>query len=424
MQVLRTVTAIEHALIPVTEAPAAAAVNDQPTSVATYLTSQEADALLRINDRHPGFCQRAVGSVKFAQHCGIVRTASCVLEIVPKVGIASHGDDALRGRAALLSMLHHAGRLKVSTMGNAQQGTVRAPLLEVFIQEFLLCALSVAQSGLISRYVPDSGDLTMVRGRFHAQGQLRHNLARPHLFHCEYDEFTVDNPYNRIIRAALDACFHWARLALTQRLWFELHSRLTGVAQARVTSADVRRLRYDRQTLRYRAVMQWCEWLLELASPDLRSGSAAAPALLFDMNKLFEDYVCHREELKEAESANVVIRQGPQRALLVQDKESFFTLKPDVTVWTKASADAPFSLDRIVDAKWKSLNPGSSNWGVDEADIYQLLAYSRRYRCERLELVYPRPVDLNEWFVPPVFRIDDGEAGRVTTIAITMAPLI
>ncbi|WP_222942824.1 McrC family protein, partial [Pantoea eucalypti] len=127
-----------------------------------------------------------------------------------------------------------------------------------------------------------------------------HNVSRPHLLHCEYDEFTIDNSYNRIIRAALDACRHWATLASTQRLWFELHARLTSIAQVHVTSADVRLLRYDRQTLRYRAVMQWCEWLLELASPDLRSGNAASPALLFDMNKLFEDYVCHREELKEA----------------------------------------------------------------------------------------------------------------------------
>lgn len=424
MEVLRILTAVEHALIPVVEEATSTAAIDRATSVATYITSHEAEVLLKINNQRPGFCQRVVGGVKLAQHCGIVRTASCVLEIVPKVGITSRGDDASRGRAALLSMLHHAGRLKVSTIGSAQQGAERAPLLEIFIQEFLLCGLGVAQSGLLSRYVPESGDLTVVKGRFHAQGQLRHNLTRPHLFHCEYDEFTVDNPYNRIIRAALDACRHWAKLVSTQRLWFELHARLTGVAQVRATPADVRRLRYDRQTLRYRVVMQWCEWLLDLASPDLHAGSSVAPALLFDMNKLFEDFVCHREEIREAESPNIVIRQGPQRALIVQDKQPLFTLRPDLTVWKKVSEDAPFSLDRIVDAKWKSLDPGSDDWGVDEADIYQLLAYSKRYGCTSLELVYPRPVDINEDCVPPIFRIRDGEAGRVTTITISMAPLM
>lgn len=414
MQVLRTVTAVEHMLIPVTE---------DALSSAAYITSREADALLKINDGHPGFCQRTVGGVKLAQHCGIVRTESCVLEIVPKVGIASHGDDALRGRVALLSMLHHAGRLKVSEMGSVEQGAVRTSLLEIFVREFLLCALGVAQSGLISRYVSEFGDLTVVRGRFHAQRHLTHNVSRPHLFHCEYDEFTIDNPYNRIIRAALDACRHWAKLASTQRLWFELHARMTSVAQARVTSTDVRRLRYDRQTLRYRAVMQWCEWLLELASPDLRSGNATAPALLFDMNKLFEDYVCHREELKEVESSSLIIRQGPQRSLIEQNKQSFFTLKPDITVWKRVPRETQYSLDRIVDAKWKSLNPDLDDWGIDEADIYQMLAYSKRYRCERLELVYPRPVDLTERSVPPVFRIDDDEAGCTTTITISMASL-
>ncbi|POS08902.1 restriction endonuclease [Burkholderia gladioli] len=424
MQALRTVTAVEHMLIPVMDDVSPADENGRLIPVAVYLTSPEAEALLKINDKRPGFCQRAVGGVKLAQYCGIVRTASCVLEIVPKVDLGSHADAASRGRAALLSMLHHAERLKVSSMGSAQQGAVHAPLLEIFIREFLLCALDVAQTGLISRYVPEFGDLTVVRGRFHAQGQLRHNTARPHLLHCEYDEFTVDNPYNRIIRAALDACRHWAKLASTQRLWFELHARLTSVAQVNVKSADVRLLRYDRQTLHYRAVMQWCEWLLELASPDLRSGSSAAPALLFDMNKLFEDYVCHREELKEAESTNIVIRQGPQRALVEQGKQAFFTLKPDVTVWTKASKDAPYSLDRIIDAKWKLLDPDSDDWGVDEADVYQMLAYSKRYRCAHLELVYPQLADVNEGCIPPIFRIDGGESGSVTTIAVAMAPLM
>lgn len=424
MQAPRSVIAVEHELIPVVEEPRPAAANDRSTSDATYVTAQEAESLLKINEQRPGFCQRVVGGVKLAQHCGIVRTASCVLEIVPKVGIATHGDDASRGRAALLAMLHHARRLKISSTDSAPMGAVRAPLLEIFIQEFLLCALGVAQPGLISRYVPESGDITVVRGRFHAQGQIRHNLARPHLLHCEYDEFTVDNPYNRTIRAALDACRHWAKLAPTQRLWFELHARLMGVAQVRVTSADVRRLSYDRQTMRYRAVMQWCEWLLDLVSPDLRGGGAAASGLLFDMNKLFEDYVCHREESKESDSSNLVIRQGPERALAMQNKQSVFMLKPDITIWKKSSADSKFRLNRVVDAKWKSLNPASNDWGVDRADVYQLLAYSKRYRCLRLELVYPRPVDLRSDICPPVFCVGDGLVGHVTTITISMVPLM
>ena len=81
------------------------------------------------------------------------------------------------------------------------------------------------------------------------------------------------------------------------------------------------------------------------------------------------------------------------------------------------------SLDRIIDAKWKQLNPDLNDWGVDEADIYQMLAYSKRYRCGRLELVYPRPVDMTDDCVPPVFHIDGGEADTVTTITISMAPL-
>ena len=40
---------------------------------------------------------------------------------------------------------------------------------------------------------------------------------------------------------------------------------------------------------------------------------------------------------------------------------------------------------RIFDAKWKRLE-------VAPSDVYQLAAYSSRYRCERVALVYPASV--------------------------------
>ena len=75
-------------------------------------------------------------------------------------------------------------------------------------------------------------------------------------------------------------------------------------------------------------VLTWCEWLLSLTSPALSTGTAHAPRLLFDMNKLFEAYV-----------SGVVERT---------------------------------SGDDFV------------------AHRHQLLAYAMRYRCTRLELVYPQ----------------------------------
>lgn len=44
----------------------------------------------------------------------------------------------------------------------------------------------------------------------------------------------------------------------------------------------------------------------------------------------------------------------------------------------------------IVDTKWKSLaEPFEGKGGVSQADVYQLMAYARLYRCDDLVLLYP-----------------------------------
>jgi len=266
----RTVTVLEHEVVPII------AGGDQPGGVADtfpWFSDAEAQALLRLNDLRRGFCQRLSGGIKLAQYCGIVRLPTCLVEVLPKVGMADvrTPDELERARAALLAMLHSARQVAITKIGPVPQQAVHAPLLDIFIQSFLHCALDQARHGLLSRYVVHADDVPVVKGRFQAHGHIRRNLARPHLLHCEYDEFTADNAYNRAVRATLEVCRPWASRASTQRMWFETHSRYAGVSAVKMSAADVARLPSDRTTHRYGPLLTWCEWLLAMASPALRA---------------------------------------------------------------------------------------------------------------------------------------------------------
>lgn len=404
MDGLRTISVLEHEVIPVLGSDAEQAVT-APAPSCSWLTDAEAQALLRLNDRRPGFCQRVSGGIKLAQYCGIVRLQTCVLEVLPKIGMEDtrSKEEIEHARGVLLTMLHGA-RLTVTASGLAPQQTVRAPLLDIFIEAFLNSALEQARRGLLCRYVSHHDDLTVIRGRFHTHGHVRKNLVRPHLLHCEYDEFTPDNPYNRAIRTTLDTCRTWIRHNATQRLWLETHARYANIAPTRISSADVAQLPRNRTTRRYATVLTWCEWLLSMASPSLSTGLTQAPGLLFDMNKLFEAFVGNQVET-ESGTAFLVHRQGPVEPLAAMDGTEAFPLKPDLTVWHAAPDGTPTHLSRILDAKWKRLNPHMENCGVAQADIYQLLAYAIRYQCSQLELVYPTPSSIVDAFTLPIFRI-------------------
>jgi 5-methylcytosine-specific restriction enzyme subunit McrC len=69
------------------------------------------------------------------------------------------------------------------------------------------------------------------------------------------------------------------------------------------------------------------------------------------------------------------------------------------------------------------LNPRAADFGVDEADVYQLLAYALRYGCTSLELAHPRPVTTESFPAPPAFKLQvAGQAGDIT-ITVKLVPL-
>ena len=422
MDRLRTVTVLEHEVIPIIEG------SDAPGMLAEiepWLSEAEAQALLKLNDLRRGFCHRLSGGIKLAQHCGIVRLPNCVVEVLPKVGMADARtpDELERSRGALLAMLHSARQVTITKTGPVPQQVVHAPLLDIFVEAFLHCALDQARHGLLSRYVAHADDLPVIKGRFQAHGHVRRNVARPHLLHCEYDEFTADNAYNCAVRATLETCRSWISRASTHRMWFETQARYASVSVMKMSAANVARLPRDRTTHRYGPLLAWCEWLLAMASPALSAGASHAPGLLFDMNRLFE---AHAVRLEEASVGidRIVHTQGPPLHLATHGQADAFLLKPDITVWHVGSDGAATDIDRVVDAKWKRLNPQASDFGVDEADIYQLLAYALRYGCTSLELAYPQPVGPEpSGRRPPVFTLQAADRIGSITIRTKLVPL-
>lgn len=89
----------------------------------------------------------------------------------------------------------------------------------------------------------------------------------------------------------------------------------------------------------------------------------------------------------------------------VRDATNVFLLKPDITVWKIDQNGTHLGIDRVVDAKWKHLDPYVPDYGVNEGDVYQLLAYASRYGCTNLELAYPMPDGEKAQLAPPTFKI-------------------
>ena len=257
----------------------------------------------------------------------------------------------------------------------AQLGS-EANLTEGFVSVFLAILRQRLRRGLLMGYLTVEESLHGMRGRLRTADQLRRRFALALPMEVAYDDYTEDIAENRLIKAAL------RRL---EALRLDSPVLRTRLAEALGAFGVVTDLRYAKQQLpnfsytrlneHYRPLLDLSALIIENSSLELREGRFAAAGLLFDMNKVFEDFVFaalgHR--LRPALAPNDRWLQGRSVGL---DTGGNLNPEPDLSWWR--GHDCLF----VGDAKYKATKAGVPD------DLYQLLAYCTATGLDSGLLVY------------------------------------
>jgi 5-methylcytosine-specific restriction enzyme subunit McrC len=120
------------------------------------------------------------------------------------------------------------------------------------------------------------------------------------------------------------------------------------------------------------------------------AGTIDGHALLFEMNVLFEKYVEKILKRALAGTGRRVSSQGGHRDCLFEGDTGRFRTKPDLII---RQGD---EIALIIDTKWKRIETkiDDPKQGVSQADVYQLMAYSKLYNCPSVLLLYPHHGEL------------------------------
>jgi 5-methylcytosine-specific restriction enzyme subunit McrC len=142
---------------------------------------------------------------------------------------------------------------------------------------------------------------------------------------------------------------------------------------------DLPKWRATRLNARYHPALRLATLVLSGASVEHLAGAVRVSGFLFDMNKVFEDFVT--VALREALSAAGRPGYGKLQARQNLDLAETVLMKPDF-VWYD-DANLPRA---VVDAKYKAEKPE----GFPDADLYQLLAYCIALGLTEGHLIYAR----------------------------------
>ncbi|WP_149826784.1 McrC family protein [Streptomyces tailanensis] len=235
------------------------------------------------------------------------------------------------------------------------------------------------RQGLLQGYRATEETALVVRGRLQEAEQIRRRFGATLPVEVAYDEFTTDIAENRILRTAVERLLRLPGVPRdVRRRLLHQRARLAAVT-AIVRGQPLPDWRPSRLNARYHHSLHLARAVIDGISAEHKPGGLRIDGFLFDMNKLFEDFVtvALREAFPGTGSGHTARLQDPHHL----DEAAVIRMKPDFVLYGPDGTPCA-----VADAKYKAEKRG----GYPDADLYQMLAYCTALGLREGHLLYAK----------------------------------
>lgn len=360
-----------------------------------------------------GYHKKVGRTITLNNYVGLIQTnRGLQVQVLPKIDFKDGEKDntmkiflhMLRSMKDFQYKVFHISDLKIDHMN----------LYEIFINMYIQETWNLVKHGIKSDYIMQQDNLTYFKGKLLIKEQIKQNITHKERFYDAYDEFEVDRPENRIVKATLLKLQKFSENGNNAKQLRQLLVSFESVAPSINYDKDFEKVVINRTTKDYEMLMKWSKVFLQNKSFSSFSGNTSSRTLLFPMESVFEVYVAR--ELKKVLVSDWKI-SVQDRGLFLFDKPKKFSLRPDIII-TK-----PDGTQIIVDTKWKRLidNP-NKNYGISQSDMYQMFAYAIKYNTPHVWLLYPITKELRDQY--DITYESSGEHGVEVKIRIFFVDVV
>ena len=305
----------------------------------------------------------------------------------------------------LRSMKDFSGK----TAANANLNPENMNLYEIFINLYIQEVRRLVKNGIKSSYLNQEENLNVYKGKLLVNEHLKQNIVHKERFYVVFDEYQANCPQNRLIKSTLLKLQQLTGRAQNSKEIRQLLVSFELVEPSKNYEKDFSKVVIDRTTKCYEVLLKWSKVFLKNKSFSMFSGTESARALLFPMEKVFEAYVAKNLKKRLNQAGWDVSIQDKGYYLfdtLNGEKYQKFALRPDLVI------TRPDESIIILDTKWKSLiNNKKANYGISQADMYQMYAYAKKYQASEVWLLYPMNEEMRN--TEPIL-FDSGDGVRVS----------
>lgn len=330
--------------------------------------------------------------VQFTNYVGVIQAGNLTIEVLPKMDNESSTaananiDNLEKDTAAekhkwhnvLLQMLKECRFLRVNHVDYASLNLRSNSILDVYLELFLAETESLMHEGLLKKYRKNEGNQKALKGQLQFRKQIAYNSTHQEQFYVRYTEYNRNNIYNQLLFMTLLIIPMISNNSYLLDKVARLKIDFPDVSSCNINSETFNSLQFDRKTERYKEALLISKMLLLKYRPDITGGTENVIAILFDMNKLWEEWVFRRLKKEEVNSDISVQRQQSadfwNSDLLASPKK----MRPDIIITT-------FKEKIIIDTKWKIVD----DLIPSDADLKQMFVYNLFWESYRSILLYP-----------------------------------
>ncbi|KQC33031.1 hypothetical protein AAU57_06625 [Nonlabens sp. YIK11] len=306
--------------------------------------------------------------VKFQQYVGAIQIGNTTIEVLPKAG---RNDNKKEWQHVLLTMLKTCHLLTAKESGSANLKLRANSVLELYFELFLNEVEALIRQGLIKKYSKQQGQQRALKGALVFSQHVSKNLVHKERFFTHHTIYSKDHLMHQILNEALCLISIISKDSQLADKMGRVRSLFPEVSRVKVNATLFERIPLSRKHKPYQKALSIAKLILLNYRPDIKAGRKDLLAIMFDMNRLWEEYVLR------------ILRKGNDGSWHIKGQESQLfwkrkTIRPDIVLEKEG-------LKYVIDTKWKVIKSNKPN----DADLKQMYVYNHHWDAKQSMLLYP-----------------------------------
>lgn len=324
--------------------------------------------------------------IKAKSFVGVIKYKNLHLEILPKLisKNANNSNEIQEEERSiilknLIFMLSYTKNLDIKTNENAKLANEKNPFIEILIKEFAISLFDSIKRLTPKRYVREEENLNYLKGKIKFSENIRYNCTNQAKFYCEYDEFSENNPLNQLFLFVSTCLYNISNNSYNKKLLKFIINYYSDISFVRFDKFKIQKIKLTRSQEFFKKPFNLAKMFVEKTSVDLSKNKFENITLVWDMNKLFEEFIFELIKRKIPECSPIAQKT---KRLLRSTQETRRDTKVDILVQHPQV---------IIDTKYKKFTNFDD---ISSADIYQVTTYCTLYGYKKAILLYPQYDDI------------------------------